>query len=86
MKTGFAIISAVSVWIYAILDAIKNILEPIILQRYIESMVSFSREDIVVNITACQHILLIVTVVTFFLFLADNLISFVDKRKKNRVP
>lgn len=82
MKKGFAVISTITLWIYAVLDAIKNIFESFILQRYIESMVSFSREDAVVNISACQRILLMVAVGTFCLFLADNLIFIIERRKR----
>lgn len=83
MKIRFAIISAISFWLYALADLVKNVLETAIHSRLVESMVSFSRDDFAIDVSGCQHILLVIGIVSACFFLADIFIE-INAYRKNR--
>ena len=81
MKIRFAIISAISFWLYALAVLVKNVLETAIYSRLVESMVSFSGDDSAIDVSGCQNILLIIGIVSACFFLADIFIEINTSRK-----
>ena len=80
MKIRFAIISSVSFWLYALVELVGNALETVIRARLIESMVNFSWDDYLIDVSGCRHVLLIVGIVSLCLFAADVYME-IRKRK-----
>lgn len=77
MKARFAIISAVSFWLYAVSDFIKNAIETFVHAKLIVGGASYSSADYAIEVSYCQKVLLIFGGVSVLLFIVDTLISLV---------
>lgn len=78
MKKVFAVLSAISFMLLALVSFGKNALETHFHIQLINGKVNFAGSDYLVDVQMCQTVLLIIGIVCFALFVA----SFFVKEKK----
>ena len=83
MKARFAILSAISFWLYAISTLVVNVMETAVYAKLVERGAGFSNAYYVIDIIACKKVLLIVGVVSICLFIVDSIFAF-NEGHKNR--
>lgn len=82
-SSKFAVLSIISLMLYAIVDFCKNSLETALQVRLITEAANFSSDDWVVNAEPCQRILLILAAICLTAFVVGIIIDLLSKRKKS---
>lgn len=83
-SSKFAVLSIVSLILYAIVDFCKNSLETALQVKLIAAAVNYSSDDWVVNAEPCQHILLILAAICLTAFVVGIIIDLLSKHRKSK--
>lgn len=80
----FAILSIISLMLYAIVDFCKNALETALHVKLIAEAVNYSSDDVVINAEPCQRVLLILAAICLTAFVVEIIVDLLSKRRKSR--
>ncbi len=83
-SSKFAVLSIISLMLYAIVDFCKNSLEAALHVKLIAEAVNYSSGDWVVNAELCQRVLLILAAICFIAFVVGIIIDLLSKRKSGK--
>ena len=83
-SSKFAVLSIISLMLYAIVDFCKNALETVLQVRLIAEAGSYSSDDWAVNAGPCQRILLILSAICLTAFVVGIVIDIFSKHKKSK--
>lgn len=84
-NSKFAVLSIISLMLYAIVDFFKNALEAVLQVKLIAEAANYSSNDWGVNAEPCQHILLILAVICLVAFVVEIIIDLLSKHKKSKI-
>lgn len=82
-SSKFAVLSIISLMLYAIVDFCQNSLETALQVKLIAEAGNYSSDDFVVNAEPCQRILLILAAICLTAFVVGIIIDLLSKHKKN---
>lgn len=83
MKARFAIVAAVSFWLYAISDFIKRIIETSVHAKLMVGGAGYSSEDYAIDVSYAQKVLLIIGCAFVLLFIVDAVVGIIEKHKSS---
>lgn len=83
-SSKFAVLSIISLMLYAIVNLCKNSLETVLQVKLVAEAANYSSDAWVVNAEPCQRILLILAAICLSAFVVGIIIDLLSKHKKSK--